>query len=40
MIFTETKLAGAYIVDLEPRSDERGFFARAFCGNVFGVHHM
>jgi dTDP-4-dehydrorhamnose 3,5-epimerase len=40
MIFTETKLAGAYIVDLEPRSDERGFFARAFCGNEFGDHNM
>jgi dTDP-4-dehydrorhamnose 3,5-epimerase len=40
MIFTETKLAGAYIVDLEPRADERGFFARAFCGNEFGAHAM
>jgi dTDP-4-dehydrorhamnose 3,5-epimerase len=31
MIFTETELPGAYLVDLEPREDERGFFARAWC---------
>ncbi len=35
MIFTETKLRGAYIVDLERREDERGFFARAFCQHEF-----
>ncbi len=40
MIFTETRLAGAFIVDLEPRSDERGFFARAFCANEFREHAM
>ena len=28
MIFTETKLAGAFIIDMERLSDERGFFAR------------
>ena len=35
MIFTETKLKGAYVVDLERRDDERGFFARAWCANEF-----
>jgi dTDP-4-dehydrorhamnose 3,5-epimerase len=35
MIFTETKLRGAYIIDLERKADERGFFARAFCQNEF-----
>jgi dTDP-4-dehydrorhamnose 3,5-epimerase len=35
MIFTETALRGAFIVDLELRSDERGFFARAFCAREF-----
>lgn len=40
MIFTETKLAGAHIVDLEPRTDDRGFFARAFCANEFAAHNM
>jgi len=35
MIFTETMLAGAFIIDLERREDERGFFARAFCRREF-----
>jgi dTDP-4-dehydrorhamnose 3,5-epimerase len=35
MIFTETELKGAYIIDLERREDERGFFARAFCQKEF-----
>ena len=35
MLFTETKLKGAYIVDLEPREDERGFFARSWCADEF-----
>jgi dTDP-4-dehydrorhamnose 3,5-epimerase len=35
MIFTETPLAGAFVVDLEKRGDERGFFARAFCEREF-----
>jgi dTDP-4-dehydrorhamnose 3,5-epimerase len=30
MIFTETELPGAYIIDLEPIEDPRGFFARAW----------
>lgn len=40
MIFTETKLKGAFIVDLERRNDERGFFARAFCQNEFREHGL
>lgn len=35
MKFTETPVAGAYIVALEPREDERGFFARAFSDEEF-----
>jgi dTDP-4-dehydrorhamnose 3,5-epimerase len=35
MIFTETRLKGAFIIDLDRREDERGFFARAFCQNEF-----
>jgi dTDP-4-dehydrorhamnose 3,5-epimerase len=35
MIFEETKLRGAFIIDLEPREDDRGFFARAFCQREF-----
>jgi len=35
MIFTETKLAGAYLIDLDRRQDSRGFFARMFCQKEF-----
>ncbi|MEM0926310.1 MAG: dTDP-4-dehydrorhamnose 3,5-epimerase family protein, partial [Planctomycetota bacterium] len=35
MQFHETPLSGAYLVDLEKRGDDRGFFARAFCQNEF-----
>jgi len=35
MLFKETKLKGAYIIELEPVEDERGFFARSFCQNEF-----
>ena len=31
MIFTETRLAGVYLIEPEPRRDERGFFARVWC---------
>jgi dTDP-4-dehydrorhamnose 3,5-epimerase len=40
MIFTETKLKGAFVIDLERRTDERGFFARAFCQNEFRAHRL
>jgi dTDP-4-dehydrorhamnose 3,5-epimerase len=40
VIFTETRLRGAYIVDLERRVDTRGFFARAFCQNEFEAHGL
>ena len=35
MKFTETKLKGAYIIELEKFVDERGFFAREFCKNEY-----
>lgn len=35
MNFIETPLAGAFVIELEPASDERGFFARAFCAGEF-----
>jgi dTDP-4-dehydrorhamnose 3,5-epimerase len=35
MIFTETKLAGAYLIDLNRISDERGFFSRRWCAREF-----
>lgn len=35
MLFTETQLKGAYQIDLELRTDERGFFARSWCRREF-----
>lgn len=35
MIFTAAPLPGAYVIDLEPFSDERGWFARTYCKNEF-----
>ncbi|MBC6903957.1 dTDP-4-dehydrorhamnose 3,5-epimerase [Saccharophagus sp. K07] len=40
MKFQETKLAGAYIVDLNLLQDERGFFSRIFCRNEFEQHGL
>lgn len=31
MIFTHTKIKGVYIIDPEPRTDERGYFERIYC---------
>ncbi len=35
MKFTPTELPGAFVVDLEPISDDRGFFARSWCREEF-----
>ncbi|MEO7587387.1 MAG: dTDP-4-dehydrorhamnose 3,5-epimerase [Arachnia sp.] len=40
MKFEETKLAGAFIVDIERIGDNRGFFARAFCQKEFADHGL
>ncbi|MBW4632558.1 MAG: dTDP-4-dehydrorhamnose 3,5-epimerase [Iphinoe sp. HA4291-MV1] len=40
MIFTETELQGAYIIDLEQKQDHRGFFARTFCAKEFEAHGL
>lgn len=40
MIFTETKLKGAFLLDIEKREDDRGFFGRAFCQNEFIKHGL
>jgi dTDP-4-dehydrorhamnose 3,5-epimerase len=40
VIFTETRLQGAFVIDIERRPDERGFFARAFCQNEFAEHGL
>lgn len=40
MIFTETKLKGAFILDIEKREDSRGFFGRVFCQNEMKTHGL
>ena len=40
MIFTETPLAGAFIVDADVFRDSRGFFARTFCQREFAAHGL
>ena len=40
MIFLETKLPGAFIIDVERREDDRGFFARVFCQHEFAAHGL
>jgi len=35
MIFTETKLKGAFLIDVKRIEDERGFFGRSYCKNEF-----
>jgi dTDP-4-dehydrorhamnose 3,5-epimerase len=38
MLFIETKLKGAFIIELDRHDDARGFFARAFCQEEFAAH--
>lgn len=40
MQFTETKLQGAFIIDVERHEDNRGFFGRLFCQNEFRAHGL
>lgn len=40
MIFTETRLKGAFIIDLKKIEDGRGFFARAFCQHELQDHGL
>jgi dTDP-4-dehydrorhamnose 3,5-epimerase len=40
MIFTESPLSGAYVVELERLVDERGFFARSYCADEFAARGL
>jgi dTDP-4-dehydrorhamnose 3,5-epimerase len=40
MIFRETKLKGAYLIEVEPLQDERGFFARSWCRSEVEAHGL
>jgi dTDP-4-dehydrorhamnose 3,5-epimerase len=40
MFFRETKVKGAYVIDLDRHADDRGFFARAWCQKEFQAHGL
>jgi dTDP-4-dehydrorhamnose 3,5-epimerase len=40
VLFTKTTLKDAWIIDLEKRGDDRGFFARTMCVDEFAAHGM
>lgn len=40
MIFRPQDIPGIFLVDLELREDERGFFARSFCAEEFAAHGL
>jgi dTDP-4-dehydrorhamnose 3,5-epimerase len=40
MLFTETALPGAFVIDLEVKPDSRGLFARTFCAHEFEEHGL
>lgn len=40
MRFSRTPIAGVMIVEIEPHSDERGFFARSWCEREAAVHGL
>ncbi|HLN81282.1 MAG TPA: dTDP-4-dehydrorhamnose 3,5-epimerase [Thermoanaerobaculia bacterium] len=40
MKFSETALPGVFLVDIEPREDERGFFARLWCRDELARHGL
>jgi len=40
MLFQETPLPGAYVIELEKIEDERGFFARSWCLNEFAARGL
>jgi dTDP-4-dehydrorhamnose 3,5-epimerase len=40
MIFSKTSLKDAWLIDLERRGDDRGFFARSMCQREFAAHGL
>jgi dTDP-4-dehydrorhamnose 3,5-epimerase len=40
MIFTETPLPGAFLIEISPLEDERGLFARTYCAEEFAVQGL
>jgi len=40
VIFRETAVPGAFLIEVEPHRDERGAFARTFCAREFSAHGL
>ena len=40
MKFTEQKIAGVYLIEMEPFQDDRGSFARQFCRKELAAHGL
>ena len=40
MIFTDTALSGAFLIEPDRQHDERGFFARTWCQREFEAHGL
>ena len=40
MKFTETKIPGVFVIELERHEDDRGWFARAWCCEEFAAHGL
>ncbi len=40
MLYTELPLRGAYLIELNPHTDKRGYFARTFCAKEFAAHGL
>jgi dTDP-4-dehydrorhamnose 3,5-epimerase len=40
MLFHGTELPGVYKIEVEPRGDERGLFARTWCRDEFAAHGL
>jgi len=40
MNFTRTEIESVWIIDVEQRRDDRGFFARTYCENEFEAHGL
>jgi dTDP-4-dehydrorhamnose 3,5-epimerase len=40
MMISQTRIAGVYTIDIDRRRDQRGYFARIFCGDEFSSHGL
>jgi dTDP-4-dehydrorhamnose 3,5-epimerase len=40
VLFRETKLPGAFVIELQKHEDKRGFFARSWCQKEFEAHGL